>query len=59
MIASGTVVDPAQWVADDYTLRFTSATGDYEIVDSAATVVATGTYTANSAIAFNGVEHQS
>ncbi len=54
VIAGGTMVNPAQWVAGDYTLRFTSATGDYEIVDSAATVVATGTYTANSTISFNG-----
>ncbi len=54
VIASGTLVDPTQWVAGDYTLRFTSATGDYEIVDSAAAVVATGTYTANSTISFNG-----
>jgi flagellar hook-associated protein 3 FlgL len=54
VIAGGTLVDPAQWVAGDYTLRFTSATGDYEIVDGAATVVGTGTYTANSAISFNG-----
>ncbi len=54
VIAGGTMVDPAQWVAGDYTLRFTSASGDYEIVDSAAAVVATGTYTANSAISFNG-----
>jgi flagellar hook-associated protein 3 FlgL len=55
VIASGTVVDPSQWVADDYTLQFTSATGDYQILDSAATVVASGTYTANSAISFRGV----
>lgn len=54
VIAGGTMVDPAQWVAGDYTLRFTSATGDYEIVDGAAAVVATGTYTANSTISFNG-----
>jgi flagellar hook-associated protein 3 FlgL len=54
VIGGGTLVDPAQWVPGDYTLRFTSATGDYEIVDSAATVVATGTYTADSAISFNG-----
>lgn len=54
VIAGGTMTDPALWVQGDYTLRFTSATGDYEIVDSAATVVATGTYTANSAISFNG-----
>ena len=54
VIAGGTLVDPAQWVQGDYTLRFTSATGDYEIVDSAAAVVATGTYTENSTISFNG-----
>jgi flagellar hook-associated protein 3 FlgL len=54
VIAGGTLVDPAQWVPGDYTLRFTSANGDYEIVDSAATVVASGTYTTDSAISFNG-----
>jgi flagellar hook-associated protein 3 FlgL len=54
VIAGGTLVDPAQWVAGDYTLRFTSANGDYEILDSAAVVVSTGTYTQNSAISFNG-----
>jgi flagellar hook-associated protein 3 FlgL len=53
VIAGGTLVDPAQWVPGDYTLRFTSATGDYEIVEG-ATVVATGTYTENSTISFNG-----
>jgi flagellar hook-associated protein 3 FlgL len=54
VIAGGSMANPAQWVPGDYTLRFTSATGDYEIVDGAATVVATGTYTANSTISFNG-----
>ena len=54
VIAGGTMANPSQWVQGDYTLRFTSATGDYEIVDSAAAVVATGTYTANSTISFNG-----
>jgi flagellar hook-associated protein 3 FlgL len=54
VIAGGTMADPNLWVQGDYTLRFTSANGDYEIVDSAATVVATGTYTENSTISFNG-----
>jgi flagellar hook-associated protein 3 FlgL len=54
VIGGGTLVDPAQWAADDYTLRFTSATGDYEILNSAAVVVSTGTYTQNSTISFNG-----
>jgi flagellar hook-associated protein 3 FlgL len=54
VIGGGTLVDPAQWVAGDYTLRFTSATGDYEILDGAAVVVAAGAYTQNSTISFNG-----
>jgi flagellar hook-associated protein 3 FlgL len=54
-IGGGSVVNLAAWVPEDYTLRFTSATGDYQIVDSNAAVVATGVYTANSAISFNGV----
>jgi flagellar hook-associated protein 3 FlgL len=53
VIAGGTLVDPAQWAPGDYTLRFTSATGDYEILEG-ATVVSTGTYTQNSTISFNG-----
>ena len=53
VIAGGTLVDPVQWVPGDYTLRFTSATGDYEILEG-ATVVATGAYTQNSTISFNG-----
>ena len=55
VIAGGTRRRSGAVGAGDYTLRFTSATGDYEIVDSAAAVVATGTYTANGAISFNGV----
>lgn len=52
----GSVVDRASWVADDYTIRFTSPTA-YEITDGAtpANVVQTGAYTAGSAITFNGV----
>lgn len=53
----GSVVDRTAWVPDDYTITFTSAT-TYEITDSATptpNVVTTGTYTAGSAIQFNGV----
>lgn len=55
VISGGSVVNLPAWVADDYTVRFTSAAGDYEIVDSGAAVVTTGVYAANSAITFNGV----
>ncbi|WP_129775135.1 flagellar hook-associated protein FlgL [Peristeroidobacter soli] len=52
----GSVVDRASWVPDDYTITFTSPTA-YQITDGAtpANVVQTGTYTAGSAITFNGV----
>lgn len=52
----GSVVDRPSWVPDDYTITFTSPTA-YEITDGAtpANVVQTGTYTAGSAITFNGV----
>jgi flagellar hook-associated protein 3 FlgL len=56
-IDSGSVVDSAQWVPDDYTLTFTSPT-TYQVTDTTTgtTVVANGTYTAGTAIQFNGVE---
>jgi flagellar hook-associated protein 3 FlgL len=52
----GSVVNRANWVPDDYTITFTSPTA-YQITDGAtpANVVQTGTYTAGSAITFNGV----
>jgi flagellar hook-associated protein 3 FlgL len=54
-ISSGSVNDLSAWVADDYTLRFT-APGTWEVVDSAATVVTTGTYTGDvGTISFNGI----
>jgi flagellar hook-associated protein 3 FlgL len=55
VIAGGSVFDLTQWTPDDYTLRFTSANGDYEIIDGAAAVAATGVYTNGDAITFNGV----
>jgi flagellar hook-associated protein 3 FlgL len=55
VIAGGSVIDPTQYVAEDYTVRFTSAAGNYEVVDSGANVVSTGVYTTNSAISFRGV----
>jgi flagellar hook-associated protein 3 FlgL len=57
IIDSGSVVDSAQWVPDDYTLTFTSPT-TYQVTDNTtgATVVANGSYTSGTAIQFNGVE---
>jgi flagellar hook-associated protein 3 FlgL len=52
----GSVTDRPNWVPDDYTITFTSAT-TYEVTDGAtpANVVTTGNYVAGSAIEFNGV----
>jgi flagellar hook-associated protein 3 FlgL len=52
----GLVADRATWVADDYTVTFTTAT-TWEVTDSAtpANVVANGAYTSGSPIEFNGV----
>lgn len=55
IIAPGTVTNSSAWVPDTYTLTFTSATA-YQITDGSSTVVTTGTYTADAAIAFNGIQ---
>jgi flagellar hook-associated protein 3 FlgL len=54
-VGAGTVIDRSQWVPDDYTITFIDDEGAYEITDSLGNVVATGTYTRDSAIVFNGV----
>jgi flagellar hook-associated protein 3 FlgL len=57
IIDSGSVVDSAQWVPDNYTLTFTSPTS-YQIVDNTTgtTVVPNGSYTNGTAIQFQGVQ---
>jgi flagellar hook-associated protein 3 FlgL len=56
-IDSGSVVDSAQWVPDNYTVTFTSPT-NYQVTDTTTgtTVVANGSYTSGTAIQFDGVE---
>lgn len=55
VIDAGSVTDKNAWAADDYTISFTTAT-DWQITDGSGTVIGNGTYTAGSAIAFNGVQ---
>lgn len=52
----GAVVDRASWVADTYTIRFTSPTS-WEVTDSATPpdIVASGPYVSGGAIEFNGI----
>jgi flagellar hook-associated protein 3 FlgL len=54
-IDSGHVSNPAAWVPGNYSVNFTSAT-TWEVRDSLANVVTSGTYSAGSSIAFNGAE---
>lgn len=56
-IGAATVTDAAAWTAarGDYTLSFTDAS-DWQVTDASGNAVANGTYTAGSAIAFNGVQ---
>ena len=54
-IDTGSVTNAAAWVPDTYTISFTSPS-QYQVTNSAGTVVTTGTYTSGNAIAFNGVQ---
>lgn len=55
ILAGGSVVNPAAWVPDQYTVTFTAA-DTYEVRDSAAALVAGGTWSNGDAIGFNGIE---
>jgi flagellar hook-associated protein 3 FlgL len=54
VIAAGALLNRAAWVADDYTIAFTSSS-DFEIRDSSNALVTTGTYASGSSIGFNGI----
>ncbi len=54
-ISTGQVMDPTAWVPDTYTLTFLTPT-TYEIRDSSATLVTSGTYSSDTAISFNGAQ---
>jgi flagellar hook-associated protein 3 FlgL len=54
-IGTGSVTNAAAWVPDTYTIAFTSPT-QYQVTNSGGAVVASGTYTSGSAIAFNGIQ---
>jgi flagellar hook-associated protein 3 FlgL len=54
VLGAGTVVDPTAWDPDNYTIKFLTPT-TYEVRDSTAALVASGTYTAGQAISFRGI----
>jgi flagellar hook-associated protein 3 FlgL len=54
-IDAGSVTNLSSWVPSNYTISFTSPT-QYQVTNSAHTVVASGTYSSPGTIAFNGVQ---
>lgn len=52
---AGSVSDQTQYDRDQYTIRFIDA-ATYEVVDSAAAIVASGTFQSGQAIAFRGIQ---
>ncbi len=54
VINPGSVRDPSAWVADDYTIVFTTPT-NYEVRDSGNALVLSGDYQSGAEIAFRGV----
>ena len=54
-IASAGITNPAAWIPSTYTVSFTSATA-YQVKNSGGTLVASGTYTSGTPIAFDGAQ---
>lgn len=54
VVELGSVVDPTVYDKAPYTVRFIDPT-NYEVLDGASTVIATGTYVAGESISFQGI----
>src|SRR5579862_224587 len=54
-ISAATITNPANWVASNYTISFSSPT-QYQVTNSGGTVVAASAYTAGQAISFAGAQ---
>lgn len=55
ILGAGSVIDATQYDGDDYTVNFTGP-GTYEVLDSSAAVVASGSFQPGDSIAFRGIE---
>ncbi|MDJ0917603.1 MAG: flagellar hook-associated protein FlgL [Woeseiaceae bacterium] len=55
VVGGGSVVDPSQYDRDDYTVTFTAA-DTYEVRDSSAALVSTGSFAPGDTIAFRGIQ---
>jgi flagellar hook-associated protein 3 FlgL len=54
-LGSSSVIDPASWVADTYSINFLTPTS-YEVRNSANTLITSGTFTTPQSLTFVGVE---
>jgi flagellar hook-associated protein 3 FlgL len=54
-LGAGTVVNPAAWIDDTYTITFVSP-ATYEVRDAANALVASGAYTTPQSITFRGID---
>ena len=54
-IDPGSITTPSAWLPDVYTIGFSSPT-QYQVTNSAGTVVASGAYVSGDAITFNGAQ---
>lgn len=55
VLGPGSLVDSTQYDRDQYSIRFIDP-GNYEVLDSAAAVVASGAFQPGDAVAFRGIE---
>ncbi len=55
VIGASSLVDPSAWDQDQYTVRFIDQT-NYEVLDSSAAIVTTGTFQPGDTLAFRGIE---
>jgi flagellar hook-associated protein 3 FlgL len=55
VLGAGSLVDPTAWDQDQYTVRFIDQ-NNYEVLDSSAAVVTTGTFEPGDTLAFSGIE---
>ncbi len=54
-ISSATIIDPASWVPDTYTVTITAA-NQYQVTNSGGTTVSSGTFVAGQPLSFQGAQ---
>ncbi len=55
LMGVGSLVDPTLYDKDEYTVRFIDSS-NYEVLDSSATLVSSGSFTSGDTIGFRGIE---